>query len=139
MADLIVYNTVPLTAQHMRDRFPVFEDDSRFPEISMQYYLDLAFASLNRTRWGQWFEMGQLWFAAHFLVLEDQDNQALLAGRPIGVSGAGSITSKSVGSASISYDTQSVLEDGAGHWNSTSYGRRYIRQSRLAGAGGIQL
>ena len=139
MADLIVYNTVPLSAQHMRDRFPVFEDGSRFPAISMQYYLDLAFAALNSARWGQWFEMGQLWFAAHFLVLEDQDNSAVAAGRAPGQTGAGIITSKSVGSASISYDVQSVLEDGGGHWNATSYGRRYLRHSRMAGAGGVQL
>lgn len=139
MADLIVYNTVPLSAQHMRDRLPAFEDAQRYSEHSMQYYLDLAFAALNRARWGQWFEMGQLWFAAHFLVLEDQDNTAVAAGRPPGQTGAGIITSKSVGSASISYDAQAVLEDRGGHWNATAYGRRYLRHSRMAGAGGVQL
>ncbi|MGH8709730.1 MAG: DUF4054 domain-containing protein [Burkholderiales bacterium] len=72
---------------------------------------------------------------AHNLALNGQ------SGAGIGSTGGegGLVQSKSVGPASITYDTGFVGIDGGGNWNETVYGRRYLNLVNLYGQGATQL
>lgn len=51
----------------------------------------------------------------------------------------GVVASKSVDGASVSYDTSTGTEEGAGFWNMTAYGRELYQLMQIFGAGGIQI
>jgi hypothetical protein len=80
------------------------------------------------------YDMGMELLVAHYLVLNKKQVDAAAAGAPPGVA-EGVIASKSVGPASVSFDTQLAGEPGAGHWNLTTYGQRYYRLADMMGSG----
>jgi hypothetical protein len=84
------------------------------------------------------FPTGEMLWAAHFITLDAMDAAAAAAGKPAGAV-SGLVSSKSVGSVSVGYDLSIGTEEGAGHWNLTSYGRRFWSFLRMAGMGGIQV
>ena len=53
--------------------------------------------------------------------------------------GTGIVSSKSVDGASVSFDTSTGAEQGAGFWNQTAYGREYWQLIQMMGAGGVQI
>jgi hypothetical protein len=77
-------------------------------------------------------------YTAHNISIAAQNiNQASFGGAP-GTTG-GAIQSKSVGSASVSYDdANSIVKDG-GFWNQTVYGRNYMTLVNKYGQGCYQL
>ena len=77
-------------------------------------------------------------FVAHNLTLQAQNVSTSSAGGMPGFNG-GITASKSVGSASISYDTGSSAEDGGGSYNLTIYGKQLYRLMKTFGAGCIQI
>lgn len=80
------------------------------------------------------YDIGLELLVAHYLVLNKKQVDAAAAGALPGVA-EGVIASKSVGPASVSYDTQLAGEPGAGHWNLTTYGQRYYRLADMMGCG----
>jgi hypothetical protein len=119
-----------------RADFPAFKDIEKYQNASVTMYLTLAGNMLPANRWYDMWTIGQELFAAHFLVLDAQDEGAVSKGRN---TPAGPITSKAVGAVNVSYDATSAMEVNAGQWNMTSYGRRFIRFARMAGAGADQI
>lgn len=100
-------------------------------------WLSAALLTINVARWGELADLGVGLQTAHNLVLEAASNVSASRGRaggPVGIQ-----TSKSAGGVSVSYDTSSSTEQGAGHWNQTTYGTRYYRMAKMMGAGGVQL
>lgn len=130
--------TIPVPTATFREVLPAFNSVDAYPDAQVRIYLDLAFQSLDARRWAQLFGMGQIYWAAHFLALDAADTRGAAAG---GVPGAvtGLMTSKSVGGVSLSYDLAATAVDGAGHFNQTTYGRRYMRWVKLVGMGGAQI
>lgn len=118
--------------------FPEFSNPTSYPTAPIQFYIDLAYSLLPASRWMTTLDFGVQLFVAHNLVLESQAQLAANSGKPPGLS-TGIASSKSGGPLSISWDTSSAAEVGAGHWNLTTYGQRYIRLARLIGSGGMQL
>ena len=109
---------------------------------SIQYWLTVAQAMVNADRWGgadtTVYNLGVEMFAAHHVVLEALAQRDMdMAGIP-GVA-AGIVAGKSAGDVAITYDTGSVLEVDAGHWNYTIYGKRFIQMARMMGAGPLQV
>jgi len=51
----------------------------------------------------------------------------------------GVMSAESAGPGSVNYDTNAAIEEGAGHWNETDYGREYVQMARLIGAGPTQV
>jgi hypothetical protein len=89
---------------------------------------------MDGRRWGDYYEMGVYLFVAHHLTL--------FGGRRRGAGGkstSGLISSKSVGGVSASYDTTSTGMDGAGQWNATNFGKRWMELAELVGMGGVQV
>lgn len=121
-----------------RAAFPEFADTAKYPATQLDFWSALATAQVNVCRWGAQAPLGVFLYVAHELTLAGQNlGAAAFGGTPGGSSGP--INSKTVGSVSVSYDTQQVAEKDAGWWNSTSYGRQFIRLARIFGSGVVQI
>lgn len=121
-----------------RQDFPEFSDTTKYPDAQVQFWLTVSESLVNPDRWGVLTDQGIELCTAHHLVLAARDEAAISVG---GVPGLmkGPQSSKAVDKVSASYDTGAATIDGAGFWNLTTYGVRYITLAQLMGAGGIQL
>lgn len=99
-----------------------------FPEFESAGYscsrigaaLDTAFAAIGEKRFGKQTEYGRFLYAAHFLSVMGSGTR----GDGTASGGAvGAIAGKSVGGASVSYDTGSTSDSEAGWFNATMYGK----------------
>lgn len=127
-----------MDAATFRTDFPEFSDTAVYSDAQVEFWLNVAVSLVNPCVWGELTNQGQELVAAHHLVLGARDQKAASVG---GIPGLvnGPQSSKSVDKVSAGYDTGAVTIDGAGFWNMTTYGIRYITLARLFGAGGIQL
>lgn len=117
-----------------RTDFPEFSDTTRYPDSTINFYISLGKQLNSEERFGTfWFYAIEL-FTAHNLVLFANNIASSSAGGIPGSIG-GAVSSKSVGSASVSYDSSNSSEKDAGIYNQTSYGRQYIHLTRLLGQG----
>lgn len=130
-----------MDAAKLREAFPEFADATQYPDAQVNYWLDFGKLMLRPERWKEALPYGLVLFAAHNLALWRQDMNAVNRSGIPGVPGlsSGATTSKSVDKVSVSYDQNVGLIEGAGHWNLTVYGKRFIQMARMMGAGGIQL
>jgi hypothetical protein len=124
-----------VTNDQFRGDFPAFKDPELFSNATLTMYLTAAGNLLDPWKWGDLWTMGQELWAAHFLLLDRIDESSVERG---GVTPAGPITNKSVGAVTVGY-SENGMEDSGGHWNQTSFGRRFLRFARLVGTGGSQL
>lgn len=120
-----------------RTNFPEFTQEL-YPDGQVTFWSDFGERMVLEKRWCSEKPMGVQLFTAHHLVLAKNNADTSASGGLPGQT-SGPTASKTVGSASISYDTNSTLEENAGHWNSTTYGKQFIRLARMFGAGAYQL
>jgi len=121
-----------------RADFPEFSSSSDFPNSQIDYWLTVSALLMNVDRWKSLYNHGQSMFIAHHVSLEAKEmKEASVGGLP--GQNSGPISSKSIGGVSVSYDVGSSIELNARHWNTTMYGRRFIRLARMVGAGPIQI
>lgn len=134
-------------ADFVRD-FREFADADIYPTEMITWWMNYAALFLNKDRWGlpgsggsnprTEYDIGQEFVAAHMLVLEAKAIKSAKNGNPPGVA-EGMVNNKSVDKVSIGFDTASIAEVGAGHWNLTTYGLRFKYLLRLFGAGPVQI
>lgn len=126
-----------VTVDSFRAAFPAFADPMAYLGPEIQFWIDLGSKLINQGRWGDLAAYGLQLFVAHNLALE----AARCSGGGSGAPGAivGALSSASVDKVSYSRDASAAMETGAGHWNLTTYGMRYIRLVRMIGAGPIQV
>lgn len=127
-----------VTPASFRQNYPEFASTTTYPDSQVTYWTTVAVQLINADRWDTLADLGIELFVAHNLVIEAR-SQATSANGAAPGEPQGMVASKSVDKVSVSYDTSSVAELDAGHWNLTVYGARYIRLARMMGAGGIQL
>lgn len=127
-----------LNPAQFRALIPAFNDSSIYTDEALNLDLTMA-ANMVGPRWYNLRPMGMALFVAHFLSLDERENRVARRGGVPGQGAIGVLSSKSIGSVSAGYDTSSGSEDGAGQWNMTSYGRRYIHFAKLVGMGGVQI
>lgn len=139
-----------VTAESFRTDYPAFADQTVYPETSVQFWLALAYQMMNPARWGTppagqspspptaIVDIGAELFAAHNLSIEARNQREAASSIPPGMH-TGPISGKSVDKVSINYDVNAGIIEGAGHWNLTVYGTRFIFLSRMFGAGPIQV
>ena len=127
-----------VTAASFKTDFCEFSDISLYRDEDITFWLKYAGLLLNANRWGNILDLATELYVAHNLTIERQAKSAAANGAPPGLA-TGIISAKSVDSVSISYDTNSAMEQDAGHWNLTTYGQRYWRMMRMFGAGPIQI
>ena len=122
---------------------------SAFPNDSVAYWLAIAGLLLNTQYWGigsttasspptTMLDFATELFVAHNLALEQQSAKAAATGGTPGTT-VGVVTSKAVGSVSLGYDVQAVVELDGGFWNQTTYGQRFLRLARMVGSGPVQI
>jgi hypothetical protein len=121
-----------------RTDFPEFSNTTRFPTSLITFWSNLAEKLVSKPRWDTCYGEGVALFTAHNVALASIDAAAAANGKTPGVA-TGVVQSKSLGSAAISYDTQGSMQADAGHWNQTTYGRRYAWLAKMFGAGPVQL
>jgi hypothetical protein len=131
--DLIVFD-IPT----FRKAFTEFSDTSKYPDTMITFWSSFTTGMINPCAWGTMTLMGIQLYTAHELVLASQNARAGQIGGTPGLQG-GNTSSKSVGSVSVSYDTQTTSETGAGYYNLTVYGKQFYRLVKMFGAGAIQL
>jgi hypothetical protein len=134
-----------VTPASFRIDFPEFANTTTYPDSEILIWLAIASQLQNPCKWGAsdpainnppkgLYDLGLELFVAHNIALEaDALKTAAAGGTPGGTPGV--LSSKAVGPVSAGYDTSAGIEPGAGHWNLTIYGLRYIKLFRLAGAG----
>lgn len=127
-----------LTVQQFRELFPSFNED-QYPDLAVESRIELAELFFSKKIWKP--EKVRIHavglYTAHYLAAygsASSGGSGKTAGSAMGV-----VSSKSVDGASISYDTGSTVEQGAGFWNSTPYGRELYQLMRVFGAGAVQL
>lgn len=126
-----------VTSASLRANFPEFANTTTYPDSLVNMWLTVAVSLVNATRWNELTDLGVQLVTCHHLVLSARDQQAATVGGLPGASN-GPTASKSVDKVSISYDAGAVSLDGAGAWNMTSYGIRFLGLARMIGAGGYQ-
>ncbi|HWI02388.1 MAG TPA: DUF4054 domain-containing protein [Acidimicrobiales bacterium] len=117
-----------VTPESFRAAFPEFADPTKYPDALVARKITFAVKLTNAARWGDLHDEGVELYAAHELTLATRK-----PGNVVGV-----VTAKKVDKVGANYDAGSVAEEGAGQWNATTYGQRYIRLARMVGAGGMQ-
>lgn len=127
-----------VTVASFKTDFCEFADIALYRDNDISFWLKYGLLSLNPNRWGDFLDLGVELFIAHNLTIERQAKAAAANGAPPGLA-TGIVSSKSVDSVSISYDTNSAMEKDAGQWNLTTYGQRYWRMMRMFGAGPVQV
>lgn len=121
-----------VTVAQFRADFPEFADATKYPDASVNFWLNIAATRLDPVRWADMLDPGTELFVAHQVVLSARNAKSA------GVTVA-PIASKSVDKVSVSYDTSAVRLDNAGHWAATNYGQQFWQLLQMAGAGGVQL
>lgn len=127
-----------MDAQTFRTDFPAFVDETIYPDAQVNFYLGLGTKLLSSPRWSDLRDYGLELFVAHNLVLSAMDAEASSAGDQPGTN-TGAVASMAVDKVNISFDNTASLDEKAGHWNLTTYGKQFIRLARMVGTGGVQL
>lgn len=117
-----------------RGNFVEFADPIKYPDTLLEFWADIGERLTSIDRYGDIYQHAVDLFVAHNIAVAARSGSGSIPGLPSGV-----ITSKSVGSVRVSYDTSAAMTPGAGHWNLTTYGAQYARLARLFGAGVVQL
>lgn len=127
-----------VTAEAFREAFPAFKDAVKFPAGQVSFYLTLAAKLHNADRWDDLLDFGvQLW-TAHNLTLDYESGRQGAAGQNPGTV-RGAVTSMSAGGVSWSRSPGDAMNPGAGHWNLSQYGLRWLNLSNMIGMGAIQI
>ena len=127
-----------MDAPTFRADFPEFADAVTYPTAQVNFWIGVAGKLLNVDRWYDLIDFGTELFTAHWLTLQIRDEQTVAGGGIPGTAQGVQVT-KTVDKVSVSYDVSQIALDQGGHWNTTSYGIRFLQLARMAGAGGVQL
>lgn len=117
-----------ISVSEFRSRYPNFTVES-YPDAAVSIRLKLAekfFEGWDEDVW----EHVVCLYVAHYLSSHGSSSSA---------TAMGIVSGKSVDGASVSYDTGTTAEQGAGFWNATTYGRELYQLMRIFGAGAVQI
>lgn len=121
-----------------RLNFPEFGDTDKYPGAVVCLWANVAELQVRECIWKKMWCTGVQLYVAHEITLAAQNIQTATNGGTPGTFG-GVPNQKTVGQASIGFDSNSTSEKDAGYWNLTNYGKQFIHLARIFGAGVIQL
>lgn len=117
-----------VTATSFKDRFPEF---AAVADARVDVFLDDARAELAEAAWGDWYDKGTSYLAAHFLTVAN----ATAGGSSGTVSPLSSVT---VGDVSENYAAYLTSKSGTdAYFSATAYGQEYIRLAKQVGLGWV--
>ena len=126
--------SVDFTIDYFRGSFPEFANMTKYPDSMINFWSSLASSFLNKERWGDQLIYGICLLVAHNITLQAIDIDDVSSGGDPGRSSS-VVASEGAGGVNVSFDTSASIEEGAGHYNETRYGKMFIRTARLLGAG----
>ena len=126
-----------LTPDEFRQSFPEI-NSAKYPDAAVKARLVLAGKFFSVERFDDPDVRNHLMglYTAHYLTAH---GSAASGGNGSNGGSMGIVSAKSVDGVSVSYDTSSGQEEGAGFWNMTTYGREPYQLLRVFGAGAVQL
>lgn len=125
-------------AAGFRVQFPEFASKDDYPDVWISPLLLISTQLVSEERWADLYDYGRYLQAAHRLAHRKRQADTAEAGGTPGQS-SGMLSAKSLDKGSMTFDTASAAEEGAGWWNTTTYGQEYWRLAMMFGAGGVQL
>ena len=128
----------PFEVAAFRTSFPEFSDAVAYPTATITFWAGLAAAQVPQNVWKSQWLVGVSLYVAHEITIASQNAKISTVGGMPGTSG-GVPNTKTVGNATVGFDSQSTSEANAAYWNLTNYGKQFIRLCRIFGAGAIQL
>lgn len=128
----------PYTVGDFRQQMPAFTSQIISDEL-LAPYVQMANNIVKEARWHSYWKQGMALFIAHFVTLFLQMPEAgmtkeeLLNASKVG----GSISSKTVGPISVSYDNTQATQDlnGWAAWKLTNYGVQFATLAKMLGKG----
>ena len=121
-----------------RTQFPEFASTVTYPDSMINFWAALGMKLLPEAVWTTCWDEGVSLYVAHEITLAAANEKAASVGGNPGTFG-GPANNKTVGKASVGYDTASTAEKDAGWYNLTNYGKQLYRLIRLFGARCVQL
>ena len=121
-----------------RKAFPEFNNSEVYTTDQIEFWASIAEMQLPQKIWCRMWANACFLYVAHEITIAKQNADSAKVGGTPGQQG-GTAQSKTVGSMTVAYDTQSISEKDAGFWNLTSYGKQLFRLMNLFGAKAIQL
>lgn len=118
--------------------FPEFSDATSYPQATFTFWQGIAALRLRADRWCELLDHGSMLFIAHNMAVQRRNAVAAAKGKAVGTV-EGPATAKSIDKLSKSQDVTSVTLEGAGDWNSTTYGIQFWQLAQMVGSGGRQL
>lgn len=106
--------------------FPEFTNSTTYPESQIDFWIPQAYMQLNARRFGAALDLAASLFVAHNVVLSARQVKSAAGGAIVGQPGA-PMNNKAVGPVSAGYDTGVASIEGAGVYNTTSYGQRLYK------------
>lgn len=129
---------IQLDIPAFRTAFPEFASTVKYPNPMIVFWAGLAEAQLRQCIWKDIWSTAVQLYVAHEITLAAQNAQTASFNGTPGTFG-GIANNKTVGSASVGYDSNTTTEKDAGYWNLTNYGKQLYRLMMIYGAGAVQL
>lgn len=117
-----------VTPTTFKARYTEFASES---DARIQVYIDDAELELNEGQWGDFYDRGLSALTAHLLAIANRN----AASTGSGISLGGSLTSRSVGSVSVSFGSSASTGSAEDFYLSTAYGAEYWRLCKIVGMG----
>jgi hypothetical protein len=121
-----------------RTQFPEFASSVTYPTSMILFWSNFAEMQLPQNVWCKAWLTGVSLYTAHEITLAAQNVASATVGGVPGTSG-GIANTKTVGGATVGYDSAVTSEKDAGYWNLTNYGKQLIRLIRIFGTRPVQL
>ena len=109
-----------------RARFPEYANDPP-SDATIQVYLDDALLFVGATPWGEKYNLGVYYYAAHLLTLALKSASGAVGGA------SGPVSGRSVDGTSVNYATATMTSGSEAWFNSTTYGQRYLVMRKTLG------
>jgi hypothetical protein len=118
-----------ITAERFAEILPEF---SPVPDSGYEPWVTAVRAIVDPGVWGdELYEIGAALWIAHQVTMDKTSTRS--GGAPM----SGPMSTKRVDKVAVGYDTGAVTVAGAGSYNATSYGVRFLEFQRIIGAGPI--
>lgn len=122
-----------------RQNFPAFASSAAYPDAEIQFWLTAAYVLHDPARWGDILDLGVQLYVAHNVAIDGAAGAGASGGGGIPGGVVGPVSSASVDKVSYSRDARAANLPDAGDFNLTTWGLRWYRLMRMAGAGPVQV
>lgn len=116
--------------------YPDFKDADVYTDSMCTYWSTLAEKLHSPSVFGNVYTEVIEVYTAHCLTVQESNIQDSQSGNAPGQE-AGAVSSKTVGSVSLAYETAATMELDGGWFNLSKYGRQYLQLAKMFGCGGM--